>query len=144
VIALADLALLATTVASQPVVQKAGTTVGQHAPNTVGMFGAILALLAVLALIIGLGWVLKRLPGSGFRPADGLKLVATLTVGTKERVVVVEVNGRQLLLGVTAGGINALHTLEEPLPVAPPPRLPDLKQFPNFAQLLQQKLRKDP
>ncbi|WP_333623334.1 flagellar biosynthetic protein FliO, partial [Stenotrophomonas indicatrix] len=73
-----------------------------------------------------------------------MKLVASLNVGAKERVVVVEVNGQQLLLGVTAGGINALHTLPEPLPPPAPVRVPDLKNLPNFAQLLQQRLRKDP
>jgi flagellar protein FliO/FliZ len=93
----------------------AGPQVGQHAAAAPSLFGAVLALLAVLALVIGLGWLLKRMPGSGFRPAEGMKLVASLSVGAKERVVVVEVNGQQLLLGVTAGGINTLHTLPEPL-----------------------------
>jgi len=113
--------------------------VGQHAAAAPGLFGAVL--LAVLALIVGLGWLLKRLPGAGFRPAEGLKLVASLNVGAKERVVVVDVNGQQLLLGITAGGISALHALPEPLPA--PATLPHLKHLPNFAQLLQQKLRKD-
>jgi len=117
--------------------------VGQHAAAAPSMFGAILALLAVLALIVGLGWVLKRMPGSGFKPADGLRMVASLNVGAKERIVVVEVNGQQLLLGVTAGGINTLHQLAEPLPTPEPARLPDLKNLPNFAQLLQQRLRKE-
>ncbi|ENE1254134.1 flagellar biosynthetic protein FliO [Stenotrophomonas maltophilia] len=125
-------------------VGKAATPVGQHAAAAPSLFGAVLALLAVLALVIGLGWLLKRLPGSGFRPAEGMKLVASLSVGAKERVVVVEVNGQQLLLGVTAGGINALHTLSEPLPPPAPVRVPDFKNLPNFAQLLQQRLRKDP
>lgn len=125
----------------------AGTTstpVGQHAAAAPGMFGAVMALLAVLALIVGLGWLLKRMPGSGFRPAEGMRVVASLNVGAKERVVVVEVNGTQLLLGVTAGGINTLHALPEPLPTPPPPRLPDFKHLPNFSQLLQQRLRKEP
>jgi flagellar protein FliO/FliZ len=122
----------------------ADAPVGQHPASAPGLFGAVLALLAVLALVVGLGWLLKRLPGSGFRPADGMKLVASLSVGAKERVVVVEVNGQQLLLGVTAGSINALHTLSEPLPPPAPVRVPDLKNLPNFAQLLQQRLRKDP
>jgi len=117
--------------------------VGQHAAAAPGMFGAVLALLGVLALIVGLGWLLKRMPGSGFRPAEGLRVVASLTVGAKERVVVVEVNGTQLLLGVTAGGINTLHQLPEPLPAPTPARLPDFKHLPNFAQLLQQRLRKE-
>ena len=121
-----------------------GPQVGQHAAAAPSLFGAVLALLAVLALVIGLGWLLKRMPGSGFRPAEGMKVVASLSVGAKKRVVVVEVNGQQLLLGVTAGGINTLHTLPEPLPPPAPVRVPDLKNLPNFAQLLQQRLRKDP
>ncbi|HAV71696.1 MAG TPA: flagellar protein, partial [Stenotrophomonas sp.] len=74
----------------------------------------------------------------------GMRVVASLNVGAKERVVVVEVNGTQLLLGVTAGGINTLHQLPEPLPAPTPARLPDFKHLPNFAQLLQQRLRKEP
>jgi len=135
------LSLLASTLLG---VGKTAAPVGQHAASAPGLFGAVLALLAVLALVVGLGWLLKRLPGSGFRPADGMKLVASLSVGAKERVVVLEVNGQQLLLGVTAGSINALHTLSEPLPPPAPVRVPDLKNLPNFAQLLQQRLRKDP
>lgn len=121
----------------------AAPVVGQHAPSTPGLFGAVLALLLVLALVVGLGWLLKRMPGSSFRQAEGLKLVASIAVGAKERVVVLEVNGEQILLGVTAGGISKLDTLDEPLPPPTPIRVPDLKNLPNFAQLLQQRLRKD-
>jgi len=122
---------------------KAAAPVGQHAATSPGLFGAFFTLLLVLGLIIGLGWLLKRMPGGAFRPAEGLKIVASLNIGAKERVVVVDVNGQQLLLGVTAGGISNLHQLPEPLPQTPPAALPHLKQLPNFAQLLQQKLRKD-
>ncbi len=121
---------------------KAATPVGQHAASAPSMFGAVFMLLLVLGLIVGLGWLLKRLPGGAFRPAEGLKVVASINVGAKERVLVVDVNGQQLLLGVTAGGISTLHQLPEPLPQTPPPALPDFKQLPNFAQLLSQKLRK--
>ncbi len=117
-------------------------SVGNAAPSPPGLLGAVFALLLVLGLIIGLAWLLKRMPGSGFRPADGLRVVASLTVGTKERVVVVDVNGEQLLLGVSPGGVRALHTLATPMPETPSARLPDLKQLPDFAQLLKQKLRR--
>jgi len=132
--------LIATLATAAAPLAKAAMPVGQHAPATPSMFGAVLALLLVLLLIVGLGWLLKRLPGSGFRPPEGMKLVASLGLGTRERVVVVEVNGQQLLLGVSAGGISTLHVLPEPLPATP---TPNLKQLPNFAQLLSQKLRKD-
>jgi len=122
---------------------KGAVQVGQHAPSAPGLFGAMVALLAVLALVVGLGWLLKRMPGSGFRSSEGMKLVSSIAVGAKERVVVLEINGQQMLLGVTAGGISHLHALDTPLPPPPPLRVPDLKKLPDFAQLLQQRLRKD-
>lgn len=130
--------------AAAPAAGQAALKVGSQAPSSPGLFGAVFALLLVLGVIVGLGWLLKRMPGSGFRPAAGLKLVASLALGPKERVVVVEVNGEQLLLGVTAGGIRTLHALAEPLPPTPAPALPNLKRLPDFAQLLAQKLRKEP
>ncbi|WP_369932691.1 flagellar biosynthetic protein FliO [Xanthomonas tesorieronis] len=125
---------------------KSASGVGSAAPSPPSLVGAVFALLLVLGLILGMAWVLKRLPGSGFRPAEGLRVVASLAVGAKERVVVLEVNGEQLLLGVSPGGVRTLHRLPEPLPQAPAPSLPNLKQLknlPDFAQLLAQKLRKD-
>ncbi|WP_371182235.1 flagellar biosynthetic protein FliO [Xanthomonas sacchari] len=125
---------------------KHGAGVGSAAPSAPSLVGAVFALLLVLGLILAMAWVLKRLPGSGFRPAQGLRVVASLAVGAKERVVVVEVNGEQLLLGVSPGGVRTLHHLPEPLPQAPAPTLPSIKPFkqlPDFAQLLAQKLRKD-
>ncbi|HBP04740.1 MAG TPA: flagellar protein, partial [Stenotrophomonas sp.] len=35
-----------------------GPQIGQHAAAAPSLFGAVLALLAVLALVIGLGWLL--------------------------------------------------------------------------------------
>ena len=114
-----------------------------QAPATPGLFGAFMALLLVLGLILGLAWLLRRLPGTGFRPSEGLRVVASLQLGAKERAVVVEVGGQQLLLGVTAAGISRLHELPQPLPPVEAPKLPSLKELPNFAQLLSQRLRKD-
>ena len=112
--------------------------VGQHAATSPGLGGALLALMAVLALILALAWLLKRLPAAGLRGSEQLRVVASLVVGQRERVVVVEVGGQQLLLGVTPQGITALHTLSEPLPATP------AAPIPPFAKLLATKLRKDP
>ena len=117
----------------------AAPAVGQHAATSPGLGGAVLALLAVLALIVALAWLLKRLPATGLRSSEQLRVVASLAVGQRERVVVVEVGGQQLLLGVTAQSINTLHALHEPLPPVTPPTL----TMPPFAQLLAGKLRKD-
>ena len=48
----------------------------------------------------------RRLGGSGL-----LKIVSSAPVGTRERVVVVEVADTWLVLGVTPSQVNTLHTL---------------------------------
>ena len=118
----------------------AAPAVGQHAATSPGLGGAVLALLAVLALIVALAWLLKRLPATGLRSSEQLRVVASLAVGQRERVVVVEVGGQQLLLGVTAQSITTLHQLPESLAIPAPQPL----SASPFAQLLAGKLRKDP
>ncbi|MDR7192550.1 flagellar protein FliO/FliZ [Luteimonas terrae] len=117
--------------------------IGAHAPQGPGLGGAFLALVLVLGLIVGLAWLLKRLPGGGFRQADGLRIVASIPLGAKERAAVVQVGDQQLLLGIGAGGVRTLHVLPQPLPEAPPAQMPTLKNLPDFKQLLAQRLRKD-
>ena len=70
-----------------------------------------IGLAAVLLLIVATAWVGKRMgvaPGGASGP---LQIVASTSVGTRERVVVVEVGESWLVLGVAAGSVNALATL---------------------------------
>jgi flagellar protein FliO/FliZ len=70
--------------------------------------------LAALALVLALAWfslraMRNRLPGAGTNGNDGaLRFLRALPVGPRERVVLVEHRGEQLMLGVTAGGISLL------------------------------------
>ena len=93
--------------------------VGQSVPQSAGFGGTLLALILVVALIIALAWLVKKLPGAGLKAVSGLRVVASLAVGPRERVVVVDCAGQQLLIGVTQHGVNLLHTLPEPLIDAP-------------------------
>ena len=117
--------------------------IGQHAAQSPGLGGALLALIAVLVLIVGLAWLLKRLPAAGLRNSEQLRVVSSLGIGQRERLVVVQVGDQQLLLGITAHAINTLHTLAEPLPVATARTATSPTQLPAFAQLLISNLRKD-
>jgi len=71
----------------------------------------VFGLLLVLALIPAAAWLLRRAglarPGS----AGGLRVVAQLPLGPRDRLVVVEVADRRWLLGVSAAGITRLGTL---------------------------------
>jgi len=109
-------------------------------PATAGSIGgAVLALILVIGLIFVLAWLAKRLPGVSGASNPALRLVGSLSLGPRERVVVVAVGDTQLLLSVGAGGTRTLHTLTEPLQV---PAAGSAPGMPAFAQLLAQQFGK--
>ena len=91
----------------------------------------ILSLLLVFALLAGTLWLMKRLSVPR-GPAGGLmKVVAATAVGTRERVVVVEVGTTWLVLGVAPGRVSALA--EVPRQALPPaPAAGDGGNFPGW------------
>lgn len=62
----------------------------------------------VLALLIGSLWLLKKLVAQRGESAGLLRVVAGTAVGTRERVVIVEVGSTWLVLGVAPGRVSAL------------------------------------
>ena len=88
-----------------------------EAPSVLPM---IIALVFVLALIPAAVWLLKRLGAGQASGTAGLKVVGSLSLGARERLVLVD-DGRELiLLGVTAQSINRIGTQprREPPPAA--------------------------
>jgi flagellar protein FliO/FliZ len=71
----------------------------------------IVSLLLVLAAVVMVAWVLKRinLPQQG--SGNALKVISGVAVGQRERVVLVEVNDTWLVVGVAPGQVNALHSM---------------------------------
>ncbi len=127
----AFVAMLGSAVAAHPVIARSTAHAATRtAPAAPGLAGAFFALLLVVALIVALAWLLRKMPGLGLRTAPGLQLVASLAVGAKERLVVVSVGREQLLLGVGSNGIRNLYHLSEPLPMPVPTTAP------TFADLL--------
>lgn len=79
------------------------------------MFSMILSLLVVVGVILVLAVVVKKL---NINPTgnSNIKIVSAQPIGTKERIVVIEVNGEQHLLGVTQQSVNHLFKLDQALP----------------------------
>lgn len=66
------------------------------------------ALALIITLVFGLGFVMKRLNSGGFSASGDIKIVASTFLGPKERVVLLEVKDRHVLIGVNGQGISAL------------------------------------
>ncbi|MCO6412080.1 MAG: flagellar biosynthetic protein FliO [Thiogranum sp.] len=74
-----------------------------------------LGMLMVLALIVGIAWVLKRTGRFQLAAGGGLRILGGLSMGARERVVLLQVGDAQLLVGVAPGRVQTLHVLERPL-----------------------------
>ncbi|BEP37113.1 hypothetical protein GmRootV59_40850 [Variovorax sp. V59] len=97
---------------------------------------------AVLALIFLCAWAARRFGLQRLGGGQSVKVVSSTMVGQRERVVVVEVGGTWLVLGVAAGRVNALHSLPaQALPAAAPARAVPDARLAGAAGLFAQKLR---
>ncbi len=72
-----------------------------------------LGLLFVVAAILAMAWVIKRTGFVNTRANGALKVVGGLSLTQRERILLVQVGEKQLLLGVSPGRITTLHELEE-------------------------------
>jgi flagellar protein FliO/FliZ len=74
-----------------------------------GLTQVTLSLLLVLAAVFLTAWLLRRTRGlQRTRPGAGLAVVGEVAVGPRERVVLIDVAGKQVLIGVAPGSVRAL------------------------------------
>jgi flagellar protein FliO/FliZ len=86
-----------------------------------GLFQLIFGLATVLALLLGGLWLLKKLVLRHHAHPGLLRVIAATAVGGRERVVILEVGGTWLVLGVAPGRVSALAELpRQPLPASAP------------------------
>lgn len=73
-----------------------------------------LALGLVLACVLLCGWVARRIGARPLTPGKLMRVVSSTSVGQREKVVIVEVQGKWLVLGVTAQQVSALSQMDAP------------------------------
>ncbi len=74
-----------------------------------------LGLIFILILIMALAWFMKKMGYSNLTGQGQLKIIASLNLGQKEKIALIQVGKQQLLIGMTAQQINTLHVLDEML-----------------------------
>ena len=91
-------------------------------------------LVAVVALILVCLWALQRL-GRWSAPAGGqIRMLGGMSLGGREKLVVVEVGETQLVLGISPGRVQTLCVLEEDKRLSP-------NSEPSFGEQLQRSLK---
>ena len=92
----------------------------QAAP-TVGMAdlsGVVLSLVLVVGFIFAAAWVVRRMPLGMGRGNGPLKVLAALPLGPRERLVLVEARGEELLIAVSPAGVFNVGATQGRTPAA--------------------------
>lgn len=112
----------------------------QAAPASAGsLLQVLLGLALVLVLMAGAAWLLKRMGVSGGGAGNVAKVIGGVSVGNRERVVVIEVADQWIVVGVAPGRVNALSTMPRQDIVLAAPEAQGTK---TFATWLKQTIEK--
>lgn len=76
-----------------------------------------LGLIIVVLLMVAMAWMMRRMGGLSNAASGSLRVLGGLSMGTRERVVLIQVGETQLLLGVAPGRVQTLHILEHPISI---------------------------
>lgn len=100
------LALLSTGAGAQAVAGEApGVSAGL-------LLQTVVALLVVIGVVFLAGYLLRKVNGGrGFGSSGPLRVVGGLMIGTRERIVLVEIADTWIVVGLVPGQIRTLHTL---------------------------------
>lgn len=81
--------------------------------NTGNLMQMLFGLIVVIALMFALAWVMRRFTGIQTGVSGSLKILGGLSLGTRERIVLVQAGDTQLLVGVAPGRVQTLHVMNE-------------------------------
>jgi flagellar protein FliO/FliZ len=106
-------------------------------PLSVGSLTQLtVSLIAIVALILAISWALKRLRLAGPRGSGEIVVLDELSVGPRDRIVLVRVGESQLLVGIGASGLVPLT------PLATPIVLKGGTRSPAFAERLREMMKR--
>jgi flagellar protein FliO/FliZ len=111
---------------SLPLFAEAQTTRPVYTPppsvvSSGSVLQVIFSLLLVLAAVVLVAWILKRINLPQHGAGSVLKVISGVAVGQRERIVLVEVNDTWLVVGVAPGQVRTLHSMPKsdlPIPQA--------------------------
>ena len=107
------------------------------ATPTTDIISMVMSLGVVVVLILVLAFFVKKL-NPNLTNNDEFKVIRSLPLGSRERLMVVEIDNAQHLLGVTPHSINYLYKLETPLTEK---ELPELAK--RFGKMLNPQLNQN-
>ncbi|WP_293761875.1 flagellar biosynthetic protein FliO [uncultured Aquitalea sp.] len=131
-------ALAALSFVASPLAMAAGAV---DAPTPFSsLLQVIFGLGLVLAAIVGVAWLFRRVQGGMLGVGSRIRVVSGAMVGQREKVVIIEVEGEWLVLGVTNHNVNLLSRMPRPADADARPTPPQ-EPFSHWLKLAMDKTR---
>jgi len=83
--------------------------------GTGDVLGLGASLIAVIGAVLLVGWLYRRVQRGAGQSSDIINVIAARPIGPKERILVVEIADKQLVVGMTATQVQTLHVFDEPV-----------------------------
>lgn len=101
--------------------ETATQTATQGSVSTAGsLFSVLFGLVAVIAMIVGLAWMARRFGMMRTQDNALIQVVGTASLGTRERVAIVQVQDSWIVVGVSSAGVTSLATMPKGNVTLPP------------------------
>ena len=106
-----------------PAVSPSSLFTGDYLLQVVGSF------VVVILLLIGVLVLLRRFNGVSSQMNGNMRVISSVGVGQRERVVLLQVGEEQILVGVGPGNVRKIHAFDEPVVE------PAASSTPNFSEV---------
>lgn len=109
---LALLALMTVPAVAQeavPAVSPSSLFTGDYLLQVIGSF------VVVILLLVGVLVLLRRFNGVSSQLSGNMRVISSVGVGQRERVVLLQVGEEQILVGVGPGNVRKIHAFDEPV-----------------------------
>ena len=92
-----------------PAVSPSSLFTGDYLLQVIGSF------VVVILLLIGVLVMLRRFNGVSSQMSGNMRVISSVGVGQRERVVLVQVGEEQILVGVGPGNVRKIHAFDAPV-----------------------------
>lgn len=86
---------------------------GNEPVNVAGFGQMFIGLLFVLAIIAAVVFFIRRIGSFTHLKQNHIRVLSGITVGQRERIMLLQVSDQQLLVGIAPGSIRTLHILDK-------------------------------
>lgn len=72
----------------------------------------LVSFLVVIGFIFFMAWLMRRSGRFGYGSGQIIKIISSMSLGMREKILVIEVGGENIVVGVAPGQIRTLHVLD--------------------------------